>query len=364
MSNRKRIDDYKLSQFINKFIDSKFVTILGNNRNRDLVTNINGVSVKCIGKGGQGSVYLLKNNEIGSIVLKISQPSTGLQYNNEKYIVSDVKKIIEKNICPNFIYYYKHLFKEYHDLIFSEYIDGTLEQWLMTKHTQEEWESMLFQILYGILVVQKKLSGYHGDMKPKNLFYKKVATSVSNIYAINEVTYQVPLEGHLFMIGDFGKIQSLKFEPEYNNLNSESIKLHLKNNSDLYEIINLPKRIMTVNLESDIGYDEIISIIKSKNDPYFNQYLVNQRNDVEATMSKYPEHIKKKMLHKKLIYYAIEKNYIKYQEKESAKSYLPPTEILKLLEKISEQDLVSQMLLLFKKYTRPGLCAYHINFND
>ena len=90
----------------------------------------------------------------------------------EYYYLSKVKQIIDDNICPNFIYMYE----KYNNFLLMEYADGDLESFFKIKKFSDEiFYSMILQILIGILVLHKNLKTFHNDLKPKNIFYKKIS---------------------------------------------------------------------------------------------------------------------------------------------------------------------------------------------
>lgn len=74
--------------------------------------------------------------------------------------------------------------------------------------------SLLFQILFGIMVLNKKLNVMHGDFHLKNILISKTQKPEYNKYIINGVAYYLYNHKYLAKILDFGKS---KLFPELNN---------------------------------------------------------------------------------------------------------------------------------------------------
>ena len=309
---------------------------------------VNSQCLKYLGSGGQGRVYLLSEEECGKIVIKIIKSYD--DNNNELLIVPYVKRIIEDYVSPNFLYIYGYEKIKNYTVIFSEYANGTLEDWLKTKHSYEEWRSFLFQFLSAVVVLQTVLKSYHSDLKPKNIFYKNLINKPVFEYNIQEKKYYVPTHGNLFLISDFGHVQSLMFKK--NKLNKDSIELNIKNNIDLEHIIDLHKRIIVNSIEKVYTYGEMLNIIKKNNDLYFDNYLKSKKEEIDKNLSKYPEHVKKKMLYRSVAYYILEKKYIDLEAipDNSMIMKLPPIKIINEIENWKDHDNILDILETFSEF--------------
>jgi serine/threonine protein kinase len=317
--------------------------------NEDYIFKDYKVNIKLVGKGGQGKVYKVKaidftsssaNSEdknrkrCGYIVIKVTKPSK--QEDSELRAISYCKDIVDKHICPNFLYFYGTKSVGDYRIIMSEYANGNLADWIKVNHTYSEWRSFMFQFLMGVICIQTILKAYHSDLKPKNIFYKRVVDSELTFdYEVHvggsgAVNYIVPTFGYLFVLADFGLIQSLLFE--HNKLNDESIKLFIKNNIDLEHVIDLPKRIMVDALDRIYSIDELIKIVSLRSDPYFDGYLKNKRIEINRELAKYPEAVRNKLLYRSVAYYIIEKEYISPSEIPGKLINLPPIEIINQLK--------------------------------
>ena len=309
---------------------------------------INDSEIEYLGKGGQGIVYLLKSLKCGSVVFKIS--NINKESSKEIFFLKKIKNIIDNDICPHFIYSYTQEIFDNKYYMFMEFADGTLENWLEEHHTVQEWKSFMFQILYGVFVLQEKLQTYHADLKPKNILYKKIKNGYFK-YIINNETYYVPTYGYLFLIADFGKSQSMLLSN--NEISNESIIAFIKDNNDLEHIESLPKRILVSALEKKYNFEGFVEFMDGQMDANFKNYLNSEKEKIYLDLSKYPEYIKKKMLLRSIIYYAIEKKYISVSSipEKYFQMKFPPEMISDDLEKIfSLKDPVYKILTSFYEY--------------
>ena len=67
---------------------------------------------------------------------------------------------------------------------------------------------------------------------------------------------------------------------------------------------------MVNTLERVYSFDDLVKIIKLRDDIYFEGYLNNKRDEINRDLYKYPESIKNKMLYRSVAYYVVEKKYI------------------------------------------------------
>lgn len=295
-------------------------------------------TLKYIAKGGNGYVYLLSSKKCGFIVVKNTLIS--IETENEIYFLEKVRDIIEKRICPNFLYnyIYENINNTY--ILFSEFANGTLETWLTDHHSIYEWNNCLFQILYGVYVMQNKMGTYHGDMKPKNILFKNIQNNTFK-YNILDKTFYITTK-YLFLIADFGKSQSIY--KENNKISNESIMAFIKNNADLENIEALPKRILVSAVEKKYNGDlyNFHKFMLSVKDNGYNSYYYSEKNKINVELKKYPNNVKNKMLLRSLIYYAIEKKYIKPGD--VADEYFdmkyPPLEIVNKLKQIGNHNII------------------------
>jgi len=90
-------------------------------------------------------------------------------------------------------------------VIALEQCDHTLDE-LMAQGTisDEQWESIVLQILFSLITFQNTFSLTHNDLHTNNVMY--IETSQAFLYyKLNHIYYKVPTFGKLFKIIDFGR---------------------------------------------------------------------------------------------------------------------------------------------------------------
>lgn len=310
---------------------------------------------KFLGKGGQGSVYKIESPTCGGVVLKVYHKKTDeKQIYREINILDRVKKLIEDNICPNFLYYYDFFkIKKNNETdinILMEYADGDLEKWVCETHSDVEWLSLLFQFIVGVHIIQKYLKGYHSDLKPKNIFFIKTNKKDNQYleYIINTKSYYLQNTGYLFILSDYGHFQSLFFDD--NDMEQEDIQSAIRENQDFDFMKDFSKRIQVTNLLKKYNIEKLND--KFRDVEKYQTYHKNELDIVNRQMKKYPTHIKNRFINRNLLYFALEEKLINYEDEIKNglnQEQIPPNEKIKnLLETIlSEKENIDR---LFEKY--------------
>lgn len=282
---------------------------------------------KFIGKGGEGVVYKINNYAV-----KIyRQQNKQHKENNEIKILKKLNELLNKNITNNFIKIYDFVWIHNFDILVMELVNGDLEKWVKIKHSDTEWLIMIFQILYGLIVLQKYLKLYHSDMKPKNILFKKVNNGVYK-YVINNdnndkvasISFQTDT---IFMIGDFGHAQMLT--------NSGEIMKYIENNSDLLQLSSFHRRLVVNMMENIYTLENLIEI--GKKHKQFQKYFVWSKAKIDKDLKNFDEKTKNNMLFRSLAYYLIEYDYININDLpicEKDYSCLPSKKIIKILESL------------------------------
>ena len=314
-----------------------------------------------LGKGGQGTVYKIESPTCGGCVLKVYHNKTeNKQIYREINILDRVKKIIDDNICPNFLYYYDFFkISENNNIkmnILMEYADGDLEKWVRENHNNTEWTSMIFQFVCGVHVIQKYLKGFHSDLKPKNIFFIKINKSENEFfeYIINTKSYYLPNTGYLFLLADYGHFQSLFFDD--NDMSQDDIQSAIRENQDFDFMRDFLKRIQVTNLLKKYNLEKLNE--KFKNNLKYQTYYKKELNIINKEMKKYPKQVKDKFMNRNLLYFCLEENLINYdmeikdikdiKDSSSQEQILPDNTIKELLETVlSDKDNIDK---LFEKY--------------
>lgn len=89
--------------------------------------------------------------------------------------------------------------------IFTECCEDTLDNYMMDNEiSNNEWKSILFQIIVILHYYQKEFLFTHNDLHSSNIVFE--TTSETHLYyEINNKKYKVPTYGHIFKIIDFGR---------------------------------------------------------------------------------------------------------------------------------------------------------------
>jgi hypothetical protein len=90
-------------------------------------------------------------------------------------------------------------------LIALENCENTLDSLIThTKITDDEWDSVVIQILMSLITFQKVFHFTHNDLHTNNIMYIK--TDIAHLhYKVNNKYYKVPTFGRIFKIIDFGR---------------------------------------------------------------------------------------------------------------------------------------------------------------
>jgi hypothetical protein len=90
-------------------------------------------------------------------------------------------------------------------LIAMEKLNKTLDELLKNKKiTDEEWLSILFQVIFGLAVAQKHFNFTHNDLHSSNIMFKP--TKTSNLYfCVKDTYYRIPTFGKITKIIDFAR---------------------------------------------------------------------------------------------------------------------------------------------------------------
>jgi len=153
-----------------------------------------------INKGIQGEVFKVFSSDCGSVIVKkrIIDEKEKKWKNNKQWITEEFEteykimlltnRMIDKFICPNFIEAYD--FDANNLLLTMEYADGD-SSFLFKDEYQEEdiYKSYLCQVLIALYAFTNYTQLYHRDVKPKNIFYKKINQDIVLHYKINNNNY-------------------------------------------------------------------------------------------------------------------------------------------------------------------------------
>lgn len=206
--------------------------------------------------------YRFMNNNYDDKNILIQKISNKNKFDKILFFNKITNKLIKNNICPNFVIMYDYDKVELN--ISMECVDGTFEHFIKNNYDDKIFISGLFQIIYSIMILQKKIKTLHTNLVIKNIFYKKINSKIKYFkYIIDDNEYLVPTCGYLFMIGNFDKAQTLMNENIFSNdLNKKDIEFGINYNLDFDGLKTFVNKIFETNKEFKI----FKLILESKND--------------------------------------------------------------------------------------------------
>jgi serine/threonine protein kinase len=319
---------------------------------------INNIEYKYIGKGGEGVIFLCKGK-----IIKIYTQYDINSVLKEFYVVGLLQELVD--ISKNIIKINRYYLSTSHPVLIMEYMDGNLAEWcdeivhnpnnLNKTDLDNTWLSMIFQVTYGLMFLNK-LKILHTDSKSKNILYSKTNSADSYNYQINVrsdeskniISFNVPLCGYIFKIADFGAIQILG--STLNRISDEEIKERLNNRSDLHELSRIWYRILVNYARNDYSWTQINPILESNKK--YREYHEEQKQNHNKTLGHLPPRVREVLILRSLIYYGIENGFI--SELDIIKKYnlVKPSEtVTTVLDGLMNTNVknVFELFTMFKK---------------
>ena len=247
-----------------------------------------------------------------------------------------------------------------------EYADGDLEKWVRTRHTDDDWMSIIFQFIIGVHAIQKYLKGFHSDLKPKNIFFIKTKDDGYYEYLINNKKYYMKNNGILIILADYGHFQSILFDK--NNIPEEDIMNAIRENQDFDYMKDFSKRIMVSNLLKKYQLKDIMN--KFRDNSKFNTYYKEERDNIIKNMKGFPQNVIDKFLTRSLLYYLLEHNIINYDMEVKSglkEEMIPPSmkiqEFIKnvLNEKGDIEDILEKHFSIYKNTNNNIIKTFNMN---
>lgn len=182
-----------------------------------------------LGKGYNGLVIKEWDAKYGSVAVKyftnIETKEDKNKIQNEANILFLLGKLNEAYIYPGKIFLLKTNIYNKNTLnpfIMLSLHDITLYDFREQYHSKHIYKSIIFQIIVQLIVFQKYLLGYHGDLHSQNILIKYVDKKLKIRYRINGITYIIPTYGIQASISDFSESVILK-TPEKSDLRKLSV---------------------------------------------------------------------------------------------------------------------------------------------
>jgi len=314
---------------------SKQTIIQFNTQCRNGTIKHNNCNFLFLGKGGEGCVY-----KVGNYAVKFYKSSNDKNQSNELVSMMHCTKLFEKNVTNQLMKLEGHTVVHNYTVIIMKLISGSLEDWILQSHSEQEWYKMIFQVTYGVLCLQKCLKMFHSDLKPKNILFKTLDTPITiNFKVQNEldITFETNTE---FYLADFGHAQSLLFKK--NKLSNSNIENALENNTDLEHLSEFNKRLIVSILLENYSIEQIISL--AKDDPNVTSYIKNERNKLTEKFKNFPPHVLNNMIKRSISYYVYEKGYVLTDSLDQTKIKLPPDIIAQFLPTLNTKINIIELL--------------------
>lgn len=137
------------------------------------------------------------------------------------------------------------------NMVFLESCEETLDEYMLNNDiNQEEWSSILMQIIMSLIVLQEKFYFIHNDLHTSNIMY--IPTDKQFLcYKYGETHYKVPTFGRIWKIIDFGRaIYKFKGSVMFSDSFSEKGDASTQYNCEPY--LNPSKKIVPPNFSFDL----------------------------------------------------------------------------------------------------------------
>ena len=304
---------------------------------------IPGMKYKYLSEGHRGIIYIIyleHKGKVYKVAVKHSPiTKTKIVKKSQRYreaiTYRNCTRLVVDKVTQNLPLMYGYQLCDMNVLMYNEYASGDGFKWLGKEHNISEWKSLLFQIWHGLYVIRKKLSMVHNDMHMGNILYHKVKKGGHWKYVMNNQTYYVPNEGHVYTLWDFGSTESIKYEGKKKAL----IVKRYNYNADVYRFnILLYKNILKVII-GRYTIEELSSMLKK-------DVLLKIKKDVESDVKYYKKSdaLTRKWVH----YYKLAEHIFetgmydslyqkrKHKAKKDLVFYPPPTEIINIILSINK----------------------------
>ncbi len=342
---------YKLSNIKSNKMDCDNRIILYNvlhnklKNNNDCVDNL-ADNYTLLSAGGFSVNYkkqILINNNLFSYALKIQKTKNFIikeKYNTkfnlwrEYDILAKCTNLVLNKITCNLpmIYDLKICENENKVIFYNELASGSFIDWIYIKHSEEEWESFLFQFWMGMYVLQKHLGIVHNDLRFGNVLYHETNKTTYK-YIIGDKEYYLPNNGVMFVIWDFGGAKIVN-----DNNNNIVDKKKLDYSTDLHFFHDAYNRLRVLMLLNKYTGEELESFFVTKEDF---EYMKLKRNECETRFRKMGRFDEKCKI--AFVYYLIEHgrfdelyNAKKNNLSETSVVQMPPQKIMDMLKELSE----------------------------
>ena len=270
-----------------------------NNKYGKINTNQFNLEYKLIGKGVQGSVYLIRDHKNkNKFISKITRQTFG-KYDSyrEMHFSEMTNKVVQYG---GFLEYYDTQIINSTVYMSMEAADGDLIQWSKENRSVDDWKSMLYQLVIAVIRMQK-LGIIHNDLQAKNILFKNNSSEL--VYKIKNKKYNFRTK-HYYYISDFGI--SAHNNLEINLISKEQMK---RPNYDLKKFSQIPNKLRSINVTNRLTYDELVNKLKNLEDMEYKDKIKRLENKIKDWQL--PKEDKKEYIHLHLAYYYVKRGYFK-----------------------------------------------------
>jgi hypothetical protein len=214
-------------------------------------------------------------------------------------------QLVFQKICPHYILNYNWDYQNSKIRLYNEYATyGDFYSWSKQKHSDELWYNALFQIMVGLLAIQKYFNMIHTDFHLGNILVHKIKPGGYWIYKINGHKFYLPNLGFVFLISDFGFawIPGKLYIPWHYK---DTLQFIRKKSYDLYDISTFISSIKNLSLPT-LFSKTLSTFFKN------NEFLVFTKSYYKERLQYYKSKTNSKTSAKTKYYKQIVDNYSKY----------------------------------------------------
>jgi hypothetical protein len=281
------------SNFLSKYNTFDYVKLNGK------YGKIGQIEFKQVGKGVQGSAYLCTDHKNKfKWITKITRLNFG-KYDSyrEMHFSEMTNKIVQYG---GFVEYYNTKLINNTVYMSMEACEGDLINWSTHNRSEEDWISLIYQIVIAVNRLQK-LKIIHNDLQSKNiLFNNKVSTMM---YKIGNNKYSFKSKFNFYII-DFGI--SAHPDLEINLISKEQMK---RPNYDMKKFSRIPEKLKAINITKKYSYDNLLNKLEELKDREYKNKLKRLEDKVKDWYMSKEE--KKEYIHLHMAYYYVKRDYFK-----------------------------------------------------
>lgn len=319
-----------------------------------------------IGEGAKGKIFKVYNSKdkinLAIKVMLVDYFSTKYSLLSPRWREVELLKKFTKDVqnkkirnLPLTLGYQVCKIKNFNAIVlYYEYFDDILRNWLIEPKSDNEWISFILQGLVTIKFLREKYNLSHSDLTWVNIMFNKVEKGGSWKYITDKFNLYIPNEGYEFIFWDFGSSRSQNFPLRRYEI--ETLNEHFNNRRDQKYILDICKRIRMNHIINRFSLEELKKYFESGESKKYYDIVLKEETEI---ISRFKDKSRLNYrLTKNLAFYLVEIG--KYNElikinpekKFNLEEDLPlPSEnIQNLLDEIVKNDLESKIDVIIPKY--------------